>query len=87
MAPTVFTGALMPKKKSELQDIALALKISDQGTKDELSSRIKKHLDRNPDLEDEPSFAGLFASKRKRSVQPQPIIPRLGYTFRPISIP
>jgi hypothetical protein len=83
MAPVMYTGALMPKKKQELQDIANALKISDSGTKEELHGRIKKHLDNNPELEEDQRFSGLFTSRgRRRSVQPQPqpafqpIIPR-----------
>jgi hypothetical protein len=69
MAPS-FSGALPPKKKSELQQIAQALDIDSSGTKDDLQARIKKHLDNNqPELEDDPQFAGLFG-RRKRSVQP-----------------
>ncbi|CAA7261927.1 unnamed protein product [Cyclocybe aegerita] len=75
MPPVVYAGALAPKKKSELQEIASALRISDQGTKDELAGRIKAHLDSNQDtLEDNPTFSGLFG-RRKRSVQPQPAPP------------
>ncbi|EFI26909.1 hypothetical protein CC1G_15310 [Coprinopsis cinerea okayama7 len=71
MAPVAFTGALAPKKKSELQDIATALNISDQGTKDDLQTRIKKHLDNNPELEEDAKFAGLYARGRRRgSVAP-----------------
>ncbi|KAF9526074.1 hypothetical protein CPB83DRAFT_795487 [Crepidotus variabilis] len=75
MPPTVYSGSLQPKKKSELQEIALALKISDQGTKEEVVQRITKHLDVNQDaLEDKPMFSGLYG-RRRRSVQPQIIPP------------
>ncbi|TDL15099.1 hypothetical protein BD410DRAFT_138012 [Rickenella mellea] len=70
-----FGGSLQPKKKAELQEIAQALKIDDTGTREELQTRIKKHLDENTrELEDDPAFAGLFASRRRGrggSAQPQ----------------
>jgi hypothetical protein len=81
MAP-IYSGSLQPKKKIELQEIALALRISHQGTKEELVQRITKHLDFNQSsLEDNPTFTGLF-SRRKRSVQPQPI-PRCALCLLP----
>jgi hypothetical protein len=75
MPRSVFSGALPPKKKSELQEIAVELGVNDGGTKDELVARLKKHLDINQELlEDNPSFSGLY-TRRKKSVQPQ-IAPR-----------
>jgi hypothetical protein len=76
MATVAFSGALQPKKKAELQEIATALQISDQGTKEDLQNRIKGYLDKNQTkLEEEPAFTGLFGRvKRKRggSEKPQP---------------
>jgi hypothetical protein len=71
MSPVVFAGSVQQKKKTELQELAVALKISDQGTRDSLQTRIKEHLDdHQATLEDNPRFAGLYVRKR-RSVQPQ----------------
>jgi hypothetical protein len=84
MAPTSYSGALHPKKKAELQEIASALRISDQGTKEDLLIKIKSHLDKNQAiLEEEPKFAGLFG-RRKRSDQPQPLLPRSADTLIPL---
>lgn len=68
MTMTVYSGSLQPKKKAELKEIALALRISDFGTKEEVQQRIRKHLDDNQAvLEDNPTFSGLF-TRRKRAV-------------------
>ncbi|KAF8621466.1 hypothetical protein AX15_007760 [Amanita polypyramis BW_CC] len=70
MSPVAYAGGLQQKKKSELQEIAVALKISDQGTRESLHTRIKDHLDEHQDtLEDNPKFAGLYSRKR-RNIQP-----------------
>ncbi|KIL56482.1 hypothetical protein M378DRAFT_89238 [Amanita muscaria Koide BX008] len=70
MSPIAFAGGLQQKKKSELQELAVALKISDQGTRESLHTRIKEYLDDNQaTLEDNPRFAGLYG-RRRRSAQP-----------------
>ncbi|KAF5353563.1 hypothetical protein D9756_008095 [Leucocoprinus leucothites] len=82
MAPVQYAGALQPKKKSELQEIALALNLTDEGTKDDLQARIKKHLEDHAELEEDPAFAGLFGRrKRTGSVQPQPVATRVEPVF------
>ena len=48
------------KAKEPLLAIANTLKISDKGTKADLIDRIWQHLDNNPQLHDNPWFAGLF---------------------------
>ncbi|KAF8524908.1 hypothetical protein BU17DRAFT_42394 [Hysterangium stoloniferum] len=69
-----YTGSLQTKKKSELQDIAIALEIADTGTREEIQTRIKLHLAQNEgDLSEDPKFAGLYGRNRKRSVQPQTV--------------
>ncbi|KAH8823092.1 hypothetical protein DL96DRAFT_1469179 [Flagelloscypha sp. PMI_526] len=68
--PPIYTGSLAPKKKGELQDIASSLGIVNDGTKEDLTSRIKKHLDDNPELEEDSRFAGLYGRGRKRSAPP-----------------
>lgn len=80
MAPIAYSGALAPKKKSELQEIATALSLSEWGTKDELQGRIKKYLDANqPELEEDARFSGLFGRKKRSgsvmSTQSQATLP------------
>ncbi|KAF8589015.1 hypothetical protein K439DRAFT_1278805, partial [Ramaria rubella] len=65
---STFTGSLQAKKKQDLQDIALALNISDSGIRDELQNRIKLHLSQNEaTLSEDPRFGGLYGRNRKRS--------------------
>lgn len=62
--PSIYSGALQPKKKSELQEIAEALSLATTGTKDDIQTRIKEHLDAH-DLSESPQFGGLYVGKRK----------------------
>ncbi|EJD43027.1 hypothetical protein AURDEDRAFT_114874 [Auricularia subglabra TFB-10046 SS5] len=65
---TAYTGALKPKKKSELQEIATNLSVSASGTKDELEQRIRDHLDANEHkLIDDPMYAGLYSRKKRQT--------------------
>lgn len=70
----VFSGSIQSKRKGELQEIAVALGARTEGTKEELQTRIRKYLDDNPHFAVDPSFSSLDI-KRKKSLQPQPIIP------------
>lgn len=84
MATIAFSGALHPKKKAELQEIATALQISDVGTREELQNRIKGHLEENQSkLEEEPAFVGLFGRvKRKRQGSEKPLVaPCVAFEF------
>ena len=67
------------KTKEPLLAIANALKISDKGTKADLIDRIRQHLDNNPQLRDNPRFAGLFQIPGSRC--------RLNHTETPTSEP
>jgi hypothetical protein len=70
MAPISFSGTIPSKKKADLQAIAVALNISDSGTREDLQGRIKRHLEQHQSrYEDDPTFSGLYG-KRKKSTQP-----------------
>ncbi|KAG2152777.1 hypothetical protein DEU56DRAFT_727596 [Suillus clintonianus] len=70
MAPIAFSGTIPSKKKADLQAIAVALQISDAGTREDLQGRIKRHLEQHQSkFEDDPVFSGLYG-KKKKSVQP-----------------
>jgi hypothetical protein len=55
-----FMGSLSSKSKPDLQEIAAALGLSENGTKDALMQRINACFDSNPLLRDGPRFSGLF---------------------------
>jgi hypothetical protein len=65
MSSTQYSGALAPKKKSELQEIAEKLSLDSTGTKEDIHNRIKAHLDAK-DLSDDPVFSGLYPSGKKK---------------------
>lgn len=73
---TTFSGSLNSKTKDDLLDITFALKLTGsdsntQETKASLISIINNHLDTNPHLASNPTFAGLFLSRtrgRRRNV-------------------
>lgn len=48
--------------KGDLEGIAAVLALPFNGTKQELTSRIKNHLDAHPELQANNRFAGLYAS-------------------------
>lgn len=79
--PSIYSGALQPKKKVELQQIAEALSLATTGTKDDIQTRIKDHLDLH-DLSDDPQFGGLYAAKRK--TRKEEVAPA-SYVFQPAS--
>lgn len=83
MAP-VYSGALQPKKKSELQEIAEALSLATTGTKDDLQARIKEYLDVH-DLSDDPQFGGLYVVG-KRKTRKEEVAPA-SYVSQPTSSP
>ncbi|KAI5980941.1 hypothetical protein EDD15DRAFT_2561393 [Pisolithus albus] len=66
----VYKGRLTSKNKTELENIALALGFTADDlktTKNDLISRITKHLEDNPVLEDDARFSGLYPSRSRQS--------------------
>ncbi|KAG9019435.1 hypothetical protein FRB90_002258 [Tulasnella sp. 427] len=61
---TIYSGALQPKKKHELQALAADLGLDNTGTKDDVQERIKSHLASNQELAQDERFAGLYSRKR-----------------------
>ncbi|KAI0038912.1 hypothetical protein FA95DRAFT_1577934 [Auriscalpium vulgare] len=62
LGTTVFSGSLSSKKKDELEDIAAALGLSEDGLKADIQDRIQRHLEMHPQLAENPRFAELFTS-------------------------
>jgi len=81
----VFSGRLSSKKVENLRDIAYALAISEEGTKEALITSIKSNLEAHPELRQNPRFAGLFSNRgqqrsasTKENVAPQSLGPVAG---------
>ena len=56
----VSPGSLTSKNKGDLQEIAGALSLSEDGTAKDLQARIVAHFDANSHLRNSPLFTGLF---------------------------
>ena len=70
-----FSGKFKNYKKDDLRALALALKVSDLGNKDELNKRINKHFEDHPADKEIPRFASLFQPSTRcehREATPQP---------------
>lgn len=61
-----FVGSLGSKNKADLQEIAGALNLSEDGTKDTLIQRINSFFDSNPLQRDSARFSGLFRRALRR---------------------
>ena len=77
---TPFTGALSSRNKTQLQDIAftLHLPIDNKLTKEQLTSSINKHFNKNPTLKTSPRYEQIFNPRRwaapPPSSAPQPLV-------------
>ncbi|KAH9015544.1 hypothetical protein EDB85DRAFT_1898662 [Lactarius pseudohatsudake] len=70
-----FMGRLATYKKDDLRALAIAISVSDKGTNSELQARILDHFQRQPDLQRNSRFSGLFtksirAPQRKGTAAP-----------------
>ena len=63
-----FTGSLSSKSKPDLQEIAGALSLAEEGTKEVLVRRITTFFDSHPRLRDSERFTGLFNRTHKRRI-------------------
>jgi len=72
-----FTGALSSKNKTQLQNVAftLHLPIGNKLTKEQLTSSINEHFDKNPTLKTSPRYEQIFNSRR-RAAPPPPSAPQ-----------
>ncbi len=66
----IFAGSLTSYKKDDLQALALALQLSDNGTKDDLKTRINEKSEDDLNLKQNPWFFGLFNKSRRRANVP-----------------
>lgn len=89
---TIFTGSLSSKTKSDLQDIANALRLKVDGLKAALLENIRKHLEDNPEQHKTAQFCGLSDCPQKRRAssqddenQPPTNRPRLGASITHLS--
>ena len=62
-----FVGTLASKKKDELQDVAWALGLPENGTKAEITDRINRYFNDNQQLKTDCRYEGLFTSGRNRT--------------------
>ena len=66
----IFAGSLTSYKKDDLQALALALELSDNGTKDDLKTRISEKFEDDLNLKQNSRFFGLFNKSRRRANVP-----------------
>jgi len=64
-----FMGSLSSKSKPDLQEIAGALSLAEEGTKEVLIRRINTFFDSHPRLRDSERYIGLFNRAHRRRIQ------------------